>query len=163
MPGTLCISWYVPEQGILIQHFLRFGFPLRHLRRNTDCSLQLKFDILLRKQVNSGAGNPREASMGLAGGVSVIIKIVLLERFLFSPFIWIPAAANLKASHFSEKALCTGGGIVWGLINTKLFQKNLFKHLITCKEMLTCLTPLNYIVTGSFSAYPKPDYNYIFR
>ena len=25
--------------------------------------------------------------------------------------------------------------------------------------MLTCLTPLNYIVTGSFSAYPKPDYN----
>lgn len=54
-----------------------------------------------------------------------------------------PAAANLKASHFSEKALCVRGGIVWGLINTKLLQKNLFKHLITCKEMLTCLTPLN--------------------
>ena len=119
----------------------------------------LKFDILLRKQVNSEAGNPREANMGLGGGVSVIIKIVLLERFFFFPFIWILAAANLKASHFSEKALCTGGGIVWGLINTKLFQKNLFKHLITCKEMLTCLTPLNYIVTGSFSAYPKPDCN----
>ena len=26
-------------------------------------------------------------AMGLAGGVSVIIKIVLLERFFFSPFI----------------------------------------------------------------------------
>ena len=102
MPGTLCISWYIPEQGILVQHFLRFGFPLRHLRRNTECSLQLKFDILLRKQVNSRAGNPREASMGLVGGVSVIIKIVLLERF-FSPLHLNSSSCKLEGISFLRK------------------------------------------------------------
>lgn len=45
--------------------------------------MQLKFDILLRKQVNSGTGNTREAGVGLEGGVSVIIKIVLLDFFSF--------------------------------------------------------------------------------
>lgn len=42
------------------------------------------------------------------------------SAFGFFFFRLIPAAANLKASHFSVKALCIRGGNVWGLINTKL-------------------------------------------
>lgn len=37
--------------------FFFFGFPLRLPRRNREGSLQLKFDILLRKQVNRGTGH----------------------------------------------------------------------------------------------------------
>lgn len=37
-----------------------FGFPFRLLRRNTECSLQLKFDILLRKQVNRGSKSKKQ-------------------------------------------------------------------------------------------------------
>lgn len=48
----------------------------------------------------------------MRGGVSLTIKLMSLGFFTFQ----IPAAANLKASHFSEKASYIRGGIVWGLI-----------------------------------------------
>lgn len=86
------------------------------LRRNSRCSLQLKFNILLRKQVKSWAMNTRGRCGSQGRGVSYNPK----SSFPFFPLSLIPAAANLKASHFSVKALCMRGGNVWGLINTKL-------------------------------------------